>query len=257
MADLISRAVPRRPDWTDYAERLDAVRQARYNFDLDEDHDYTEADGWRLDHHEAELVPEPPGPPLPADDARASFAVACDLVRGYAFPDPSLITGIFSPDDPVAGRPMLLRARFLGFTFWFEVRIGREIDEVRETDAGRVHVYGFDYATLEGHFEQGQITFEVRKAEATGEVVFHIDAFSKPDRIRNPFYRIGFKLFGRRLQLKFARTALDRMQQFVRDELKARAEGSTPPPRETVGPTRPDAEAAEQLAESGEVPHAT
>ena len=247
MGDLLSRAVPRRPDWRTYESRLEAVRTARYNFDLDTEHEYSEAEGWRLDHHDAELVPEPPGPPLAPDDARASFAVARELVRHYAFPDPDLITGIFSPDAPVAGRPMLLRAKFLGFTFWFGVRVGREIDEARETDAGRVWAYGFDYATLEGHFEMGQITFEVRKHEATGAVAFHIDAFSKPDRISNPFYRVGFKLFGRRLQLKFARTACERMQRFVQEELAARAEGTRAPEHETVEPQRPDADAAEQI----------
>jgi len=242
-----TRAVPRRPDWREYQGRLDAIRKGRYNFELRDDHAYTEAEGWRLDHHEADLPPEPPGKPLPDSDARASFAIACDLVRHYAFPDPSLITGIFSPDDPLPGRPMLLRARFLGVTFWFGVRVGREIDEVRQTDDGRVWAYGFDYATLEGHFEMGQITFVVRKTEQTGAVDFHIDAFSKPDRIRNPFYRIGFKLFGRHLQLKFARTAQERMQRFVREELEARAKGSRAPEHETVAPARPDAEAAEQI----------
>lgn len=242
-----TRAVPRRPDWRPYQERLDAVRTAAYNFDLDQEHEYSEADGWHLDQHDAELPPEPPGPPLPASSPSASWAIACDLVRNYAFPDPTLITGIFSPDEPVEGRPMLLRARFLGFTFWFGVRIGREIDEVRETDHGPVHVYGYDYATLEGHFERGQITFEVRKAEATGAVSFHIDAFSKPDRIQNLLYRIGFKLFGRRLQLRFAHSALDRMQRFVREEMDARARGVQPPDHETVEPSRPDAEAAEAL----------
>lgn len=234
MSDWIQRAVPKRPDWRRYEERLDALREQRYNLDLDRSHEYTEAAGWHLDHHDADLTPEPPGPPLPPDDARASWAVACDLLRAYAFPDPSLITGIFSPDDALAGRPMLLRARFLGFTFWFGVKVGREIDEVRETDDGRVHVFGFDYATLEGHFEMGQITFEVRKAESTGAVTFHIDAFSKPDRIGNPFYRIGFKIFGRHLQLRFARTAIERMQRFVREELEARATAQPPPAHDTV-----------------------
>ncbi len=253
MADpgsFAARYVPGRPDWRDYRERLDAIREARYNLDLDKRSEFTEAAGWHLDTHEAELVPEPPGPPLPPDDARASWAIACDLVRDYAFPDPALITGIFSPDDPLPGRPMLLRARFLGFTFWFGVRVGDEIDTVRETDAGPVRAYGFDYATLEGHFEMGQITFEVRKEERTGRVLFHIDAFSKADRIRNPFYRIGFKLFGRRLQLRFARTAMERMQRFVREELEARAEGTPAPTHETVEPERPTAEAAEAMPDS-------
>ena len=248
MADPFwTRAVPRRPDWREYQGRLDAIRTGRSNFELADDYEVSEADGWRLDHYEADLPPEPPGRPLAETDARASFAIACDLVRHYAFPDPSLITGIFSPDEPLSGRPMLLRARFLGFTFWFGVRVGDEIDEVRETEAGSVWAYGFDYATLEGHFEMGQITFEVLKTEQTGAVAFHIDAFSRPDRIRNPFYRIGFKLFGRHLQLKFARTAQERMQRFVREELEARARGSVAPRHETVEPARPDAEAAEQI----------
>ncbi|MDT7857927.1 DUF1990 family protein [Rubrivirga sp. S365] len=237
---LVARYVPGRPDWTRYADRLDAIRAGRLNFEAD--HEVTEAAGWHLDTYDVDLVPEPPGPPLPAGDAGASWAVACRLVRDYAFPDPKLITGIFSPDDPLPGRPMLLRARFLFFTFWFGVRVGDEVDEVREaTDAGvgRVWAWGYDYATLEGHFERGRITFEVRKEEATGRVRFHIDAFSKPDRIRNPFYRIGFKLFGRRLQLQFARSACERMQRFVREELAARAAGGAAPPRETVEPAAP------------------
>lgn len=249
-SDVAARYVPGRPDWRRYEARLEALREARFNLDLDETHDYTEANGWHLDSHEAELPPEPPGPPLPSDDPRASWAIACDLLRTYAFPDPKLVTGIFAPDDPVAGRPMLLRARFLGFTFWFGVRVGREIDEVREGDAGPVHVYGYDYATLEGHFERGQITFEIRKAAAPGQVSFHIDAFSKPDRIRNPFYRIGFKLFGRRLQLRFAHSAMDRMQRFVKQELEARATGTTPPPHETVEPAVPPPDAVEAVTDS-------
>ncbi len=239
MSDWTQRAVPHRPDWRRYQERLDALRHARYNLDLDRAHEYTEAAGWHLDHHDADLTPEPPGPPLPPDDPRAAWAVACDLMRDYAFPDPSLVTGIFAPDDALAGRPMLLRARFLGLSFWFGVKVGREIDEVRDTDAGRVHAFGFDYATLEGHFEMGQITFEVRKAEATGAVSFHIDAFSKPDRIGNPFHRLGFKLFGRRLQLKFARTSIERMQRFVRQELEARAKAQPAPARDTVAQVAP------------------
>ena len=249
-SDLASRYVPRRPDWQEYSARLDALREARYNFDLDETHDYTEANGWHLDTHEAELTPEPPGPPLPPDDARASWAIACGLLRAYAFPDPKLVTGIFAPGDPVAGRPMLLRARFLGFTFWFGVRIGREIDEIRDTEAGPVHAYGYDYATLEGHFERGKITFEVRKEIASGRVLFHIDAFSKPDRIRNPFYRIGFKLFGRHLQIRFAHSAMERMQRFVKQELEARAEGVEAPEPDTPEPAVPPPDAVEAVTDT-------
>lgn len=227
-------AIPNRPDWRRHAARLDALREARYNVDLDQRESFTAETGWNLDRYDADLPPEPPGPPLPPDDPRAAFHVAWGLVRKYEFPDPRLIVGIYSPDDPLPGRPMLLRARFLGFTFWFGVRIGREIDEVRETPVGRLHVRGMDYATLEGHFERGQITFEVRKAEATGAVTFHIDAVSRTDRIRNPFYRLGFWIFGRRLQRRFARTAIERMQRFTAETLRSRATGAPPPAHETV-----------------------
>lgn len=237
-SDLSARAVPRRPDWRRYRDRLDALAAADYNLDLDAEH--PAADGWHLDHHDGALPPEPPGPPLPAGAPGASFAAARELVRDYAFPDPRLVTGIFSPGEPTPGRPMLLRARFLGLTFWFGVKVGSVTDGVRETDAGPVSVYGFDYATLAGHFERGQIAFEVRKTHATGAVAFHIDAFSRPDRIGNPFLRLGFRLFGRRLQLRFARTAVERVQRFVGQELagragRVRAPGTPPAPADGPG----------------------
>lgn len=246
-------AVPNRPDWRRHTARLDALREARYNVDLDQRESFTAETGWNLDRYDADLPPEPPGPPLPPDDPRASFEIAWGLVRNYEFPDPKLIVGIYSPDDPLPGRPMLLRARFLGFTFWFGVRIGREISEVRETDAGRVHVRGMDYATLEGHFERGQITFEIRKVEATGAVAFHVDAFSQRDRIRNPFYRLGFAIFGRMLQKRFARTATERMQRFTAEALRARATGAPPPPHETVEEKTPPP-AVEQKAQAAVTP---
>ena len=223
---------PDRPDWQDYQDRLEAVRTAPANFEQGERHAFTEENGWHLDHHEIDLPSEAPGPPVPG----GSWEVACELARDYAFPDPSLITGIFSPDEPLAGRPMLLKARFLGFTFWLGVRLTDEVDTTRETPGGPLRVWGFGYYTLEGHFERGQIAFEVQKEEATGRVMFHIDAYSQPDRIRNPFYRIGFKLFGRRLQLRFARTALERMKRLTAETLAARATGAPDPDPETTAP---------------------
>ena len=240
----MSRATrrPPPPDWQRYEDRLESVRTAAVNFDEDGHAEWTTENGWHIDEHETELPSESPGPPVPD----GSWAIACELVRSYAFPDPSLITGIFSPDAPIQGRPMLLRARFLWFTFWFGVRLTEEIDETRQTDAGPVRVWGYGYYTLEGHFEKGQIDFEVRKEIRTGRVSFHIEAISKPDRIANPFYRIGFKLFGRRLQLRFARTALDRMQRLTAETLAARKSRQPDPDPETrpPQPLTPDAEDA-------------
>ena len=203
----------RRPaDWERYRDRIEALRDLPLTVDLTQRDSFTAETGWRVDHHAVGLPPEPPGEPLPPDAPGASWAAARRLVHDYAFPDPRLITGLFAPDGPVSGRPMLLRARFLGITFWFGVRVGDEIDETVETDDGPARDWGYSYATLPGHFERGEITFRVRKYAATGHVEFRIDAVSRTDRIANPFYRIGFAIFGRRLQVRFAETALARMQ---------------------------------------------
>ena len=125
------------------------------------------------------------------------------------------------PTLTVAGRPMLLRARFLGVTFWFGVRVGDEIDETVETDDGPARDWGYGYATLPGHFERGEITFRVRKYARTGRVQFRIDAVSRTDRIPNPFYRVGFAIFGRHLQVRFAETAVARMQALTAEAIAA------------------------------------
>ena len=238
---------PTRPSLERYRTRIERLREAGLNFELDQDATYDEGEGWRHDRYEAELPSEPPGPPLD----RGAWALACEVVRQYDFPDPDLITGIYVPDEPLPGRPMLLRARFLGLSFWFGVRIGKVIDEVRGEGDEEASVWGYSYSTLEGHFEQGQITFEVWKYHVSGRVVFRIRAFSRTGTIRNPFYRIGFKLFGRRLQIRFAEQALDRVQLFVQEGLAAQ-EAAVPPKSHSaldVEEAEPDTEASERLDE--------
>lgn len=216
-----------RPDWRMLADRFAAAEKLNLNLDPASLAARSAADGWRVDHYETLLPSEPPGDPL----ADGSWSAACDVLRDYDFPDPRLITGIYVGDRPFADRKvMLLRARFLLFNFWFAVRLTDVVDEHAEAEDGRTRVWGYGYRTLNGHFEMGEISFTVQKALRTGVVSFHIDAISKPDRIRNLFYRVGFKLFGRSLQKRFARTSLERMQRFVREEIGATAER----PRETV-----------------------
>ncbi|RYY07786.1 MAG: DUF1990 family protein, partial [Cytophagaceae bacterium] len=138
----------------------------------------------------------------------------------YTFPPPSLITGIFDFDAPLEHRVMLLRGRFLGFVFWFGVRVSGVIDEAaRPTPAGPERVWGYGYRTLQGHFERGEIQFTLHKNLATGAVQFRIHAVSQTGRIRNPFYWLGFKLFGRYLQRKFSRDSLVRMRRLVAEAL--------------------------------------
>ncbi|WP_201983984.1 DUF1990 domain-containing protein [Hymenobacter rubidus] len=214
-----SAAAPRAatpPLWEQYRARLDAYTNAKVNYDFSRQSEYTSATGWRLDDYATDLPAETPGPPEAAD----SFAAAQDVLRRYAFPPPDLITGIFNPDGPLENRIMVLRAQFLFFKFYFGVRVSEVTDEqARDTPNGPERVWGYGYRTLEGHFERGQIDFTIHKNLNSGAVQFRIHAVSQPGRIRNPFYWVGFKLFGRRLQRKFARESLRRMKELVAAKL--------------------------------------
>ena len=206
------------PPWEQYKARLASYDHAKVNYDFSRQSEYTSEAGWRLDDYATDLPTEAPGPPA----EHGAFAAAQDVLRRYAFPPPSLITGIFKLDTPLENRVMLLRARFLGFSFWFGVRVSEVTDEAaRATPAGPERVWGYGYRTLEGHFERGQIDFTIHKNLTSGTVQFRIHAVSQTGRIRNPFYWLGFKLFGRRLQRRFARESLSRMRQLVSEALAA------------------------------------
>lgn len=200
------------PLWEQQRARLAAYTNANVNYDFSHQNEYTSATGWRIDDYETELPAEAPGAPA----AAGSFAAAQDVLRHYAFPPPDLITGIFVPDSPLENRIMVLRAQFLFFKFYFGVRVSAVTDEAaRATPGGAERVWGYGYRTLEGHFERGQIDFTIHKNLTTGAVHFRIHAVSQSGQIRNPFYWIGFRLFGRMLQRKFARESLRRMREMV------------------------------------------
>ncbi len=224
--------------------RLDAYTRAGYNFDPDQLTDYTAATGWRLDDYETELPAEAPGPPEP----QGSWAAAREVLRRYSFPPPGLISGIFLPDQPLSQRVMVLRAQFLGFSFWFGVRIGGVTDETRPLpDGEQEQVWGYNYRTLEGHFERGQIEFTVHKNLATGRVWCHIHAISQTGRIRNPFYWLGFKLFGRRLQVRFSQQSLKRLGQQVTQMLREGWQAPAAADSPTVRPISTHEDAQAQL----------
>ncbi|MBH8568151.1 DUF1990 domain-containing protein [Microvirga sp. STS02] len=205
-------AAAKPPAWEQYRARLDSYANAKVNYDFSRQNEYTSATGWRLDDYETDLPAEAPGPP----EAAGSFAAAQDVLRRYAFPPPDLITGYFDPSAPLEKRIMVLRAHFLVFNFYFGVRVSEVTDEeARPTPGGPERVWGYGYRTLEGHFEKGQIDFTIHKNLTTGAVQFRIHAVSQPGQIRNPFYWLGFKLFGRILQRKFARESQRRMKELV------------------------------------------
>ncbi|GAB2472561.1 DUF1990 domain-containing protein [Hymenobacter qilianensis] len=203
------------PLWELHRARLASFNEAQYNFDPERAYEYTTATGWHVDDYATDLPPEAPGPPA----EHGSWTAARQVLLNYTFPPPDLITGIFVPDDPLEKRTLLLRGQFLFFTFWFGVRVGGVFDETRTTDTGPEQVWGYNYRTLEGHFERGEINFTVHKHLQTGRVEFRIHAYSQLGRIRNPFYWLGFKLFGRMLQRRFARESMRRMREQVEESL--------------------------------------
>ena len=140
------------------------------------------------------------------------------MLRDYEFADPRVVRAVYHPGRPLEGRDMLLEVRFWGLRFRFGVRVGGVIDELRNVGGRKVRVWGWSYATLQGHLETGQMDYEVWKWLDTGAVEFRIHVVSRASRIGNPIIRLGFRLFGRREQIRFARRACARMACLVSGE---------------------------------------
>jgi uncharacterized protein (UPF0548 family) len=206
------RLTPERAAVDGRAERaLDALRDKSFNFDDAERTRWSEATGWKIDDYCQPLAGEGPGPPDPG----GTWERAKQLLRDYEFADPKLVRATFRRDAPLEGRDMLLEVRFLGLRFHLGVRVTRVIDATREVDGHGVRVWGWDYATLQGHLEAGEMGVEVWKWLDSGTVEFRVHVVSRPGRIRNPLIRIGFRLFGRRAQVRFAKRSCERMASLV------------------------------------------
>ena len=190
---------------------LDELHDKGLNFDLERRGEFTPENGWHVDDYRQPLPPEPPGRPLPD----GSWQAARRLIRDYAFADPSIIRAIYYPDRPLEQRDMLLEGRFLGFRFYFGCRVGGINDEMRIIDARPVQVWGWNYRTLQGHLEMGQMDYELWKWLDSGSVEFRIHVVSKPADIPDPVVRLGFRVFGRAMQRRFARRACRRMAQLT------------------------------------------
>lgn len=200
----------------DARSALDALRDKRLNFDPDRRGEFTPEQGWNIDDYRQPLPPEPAGEPLP----QGSWLVARRLVHDYAFADPSIVRAIYDPDLPLEQRDILLESHFPGLRLAFGCRVGGITDEVREVEGSRVRVWGWNYRTLEGHLEMGQMDFEVWKWLESGAVEFRIHAVSKPAATSNPLLRLGVRVFGRSVQRRFARRACRRLARLTNAALR-------------------------------------
>jgi uncharacterized protein (UPF0548 family) len=197
---------------------LAALSDRPLNFDPAELRDASAQTGWHVDDYRRELPAEPPGEPL----AGGSFAIAQRLMRDYAFADPAIVRAVYDPAGELARRNMLLQVRYGPLRMFFGCRVGAVTDETRTIDGGPVRVWGWSYGTLTGHVERGQMDWEVRKRLGDGSVEFRVHAVSRRAKVRNPILRLGFRLVGRREQVRFARRACERMGELVARELARR-----------------------------------
>ncbi len=204
---------------------LNQLHDKGYNFDVDGRHELTPENGWHVDDHCQALPPEPPGPPVPG----GAWEVARGLLERYEFADPAIVRAVYYPDVPLADRNMVLEGRFYGLRFLLGLRVGG-VNDLTEDEGGRaVRKWGWNYRTLQGHLEMGQMDYEIWKWLDSGDVEFRIHAVSKAAIIPNPIVRLGFRLFGRHMQQRFARRAKERMAELVTSELVAQATGVAPP----------------------------
>ena len=204
---------------------LEALRDKSFNFDPEQREHFTGDNGWKIDDYIQPLPPEPPGPPVP----RGSFEVAQRLMREYAFADPAIVRASYAEDSPFERRDLLLEGRFYGLRFQFGVRVGGLVDEELAVDGRPARRWGWNYRTLQGHLEMGQMDYEVRKWLDSGEVDFRIHVVSRPARIPNPVIRLGFRLFGRWVQRRFARHACQRMARLTGAQARVTAAAEDPP----------------------------
>lgn len=202
---------------------LDQLHDKGYNFDVDQRHELTAEHGWHVDDYDQRLPPEPPGPPVPG----GSWEVARGLLERYEFADPAIVRAVYHPDVPLGDRNMVLEGRFYGLRFLLGLRVGGVNDLTEPEDGRDVRKWGWNYRTLQGHLEMGQMDYEIWKWLDTGDVEFRIHAVSKAAIIPNPVIRLGFRVFGRHMQKRFARRARERMAELVAAELAGCAAGTS------------------------------
>ncbi|MGN6169788.1 MAG: DUF1990 family protein [Solirubrobacteraceae bacterium] len=213
---------PRCPGSPRVARRLAALADRPLNFDLAVLRSASSADGWVATDVCQRLPDEPPGPPV----SGGSWQIARRLMRGYEFADPSIVRAYYDPEVPLERRNMLLKLKALrGLVHLFAgVRVGDVYEETREFDGQIVQVWGWNYRTLAGHVEMGQMDWEVWKWLESGRVEFRVHAVSRPAPISNPIVRIGFHVLRGRERRAFLDSTQKRMRTFT--ELALEHEGA-------------------------------
>jgi Domain of unknown function (DUF1990) len=192
--------------------RLAALPDKPLNFAPADLRSASPATGWKITDLCQTLPSEPPGAPI----EHGSWHIAQRLMRGYEFADPSIVRAYYDPEGPLEGRNMLLRLRALGIVhLYVGVRVGDVYEEVRELDGDRACVWGWNYRTLEGHVEMGQMDWQVWKWLTDGRVEFRVHAVARMAHIPNPIVRLGFYLVRERERSAFLDSTKQHMLKFT------------------------------------------
>lgn len=173
--------------------------------------------GWHYDERLQLLPSEVPGAPVPG----GSWDVARRLMRGYAFADPSIVRAAYDANAPLHGRTMLLEVRFHRLRLHVGCRVTGVYERAERTGDGEACVWGWSYATLQGHFEQGEMHWQVLKWPASGAVAFRIRSWSRGAPDSSLPIRIGLRVVGRREQRRFYDSTCRRMRLLTEAALHA------------------------------------
>jgi uncharacterized protein (UPF0548 family) len=196
----------------DEASALDDLRGRQVNYDPARAPEDGRPEGhWHVDSGAILIGREPPGDPVRG----GPWEMARLLVAQYEFADERILRAVYRKDQDLLGRDMLLEGRFYGLRFYFGVRVTGVFDETRDTYRGQERVWGWCYQTLQGHLEQGRISFEVIKNLATGQIAFRVTGYSRAAQIPGPLVRFGFRAFGRRTQERYYAAVQRRLYQLI------------------------------------------
>jgi uncharacterized protein (UPF0548 family) len=192
--------------------RLAELARKPLNFDPASLADASPRTGWTITEVCQPLPGEPPGMPIDA----GSWQIARRLMSGYEFADPSIVRAYYDPAIPLEHRDMLLKLQALGLAHLFVgVRVGEIYELTRELGGRSARIWGWNYRTLEGHVEMGQMDWQVWKWLDDGRVEFRVHAVSRAARIPNPIVRLGFHLLRRHERRAFLDSTKQRMRTFT------------------------------------------
>ncbi len=111
---------------------------------------------------------------------------------------------VANPEAPIVpGQLVAVEAKTLGLS---TVNVSRIVEVVNSSER-----FGFVYATTRSHVEEGEERFLLEFDSASGDVIYKLDAVSRP---RNNLARMGWPI-ARTFQHRFAQDSHRRMREAV------------------------------------------